>query len=99
MTASQPLSNSNARARGHACALAMMTKAPRAGEVKTRLVPPLDHEEAAALCACFLADTAANMAAVAAQHAANCVAVYTPVGAEETLSQLLPVNFSLLAQH
>ncbi|PYK07673.1 MAG: glycosyltransferase, partial [Verrucomicrobia bacterium] len=25
----------------HVCALAVMTKAPRAGRVKTRLVPPL----------------------------------------------------------
>src|SRR5918911_709586 len=99
MTTSQPLSNSHTHARRHECALAMMTKAPRAGEVKTRLVPPLEHEEAAALCACFLADTAANMTAAAARHAADCVAVYTPVGAEETLSQLLPANFSLLAQH
>jgi uncharacterized protein len=96
MTTSQPLSNSNTRR--HECALAVMAKAPRAGEVKTRLVPPLDHEEAANLSACFLADTAANMHAVAARHAADCIAVYTPIGAEETLSQLLPANFSLLAQ-
>src|SRR5947209_1936995 len=41
------------------CALAVMTKAPRAGHVKTRLVPPLSHDEAAQLNACFLRDTAA----------------------------------------
>jgi uncharacterized protein len=41
------------------CALAVMTKAPQAGRVKTRLVPPLTAEEAAELNKCFLRDTAA----------------------------------------
>jgi uncharacterized protein len=41
------------------CALAVMTKAPQAGRVKTRLVPPLTPEEAAELNKCFLRDTAA----------------------------------------
>ena len=36
-----------------------MTKAPQAGRVKTRLVPPLTPEEAAELNKCFLRDTAA----------------------------------------
>jgi rSAM/selenodomain-associated transferase 1 len=40
------------------CALAVMTKAPQAGRVKTRLVPPLTQEEAAELNKCFLRDTA-----------------------------------------
>jgi len=35
-----------------------MTKAPQAGRVKTRLVPPLTPEEAAELNKCFLRDTA-----------------------------------------
>jgi rSAM/selenodomain-associated transferase 1 len=39
-------------------ALAVMTKAPQAGRVKTRLVPPLTPEEAAELNKCFLRDTA-----------------------------------------
>jgi len=41
------------------CALAVMTKAPQAGRVKTRLVPPLTPEEAAELNKCFLRDTVA----------------------------------------
>jgi len=41
------------------CALAVMTKAPQAGRVKTRLVPPLTPEEAAEFNKCFLRDTAA----------------------------------------
>ena len=41
------------------CALAVMTKAPQAGRVKTRLVPPLTPAEAAELNKSFLRDTAA----------------------------------------
>jgi rSAM/selenodomain-associated transferase 1 len=43
------------------CALAVMTKAPQAGRVKTRLVPPLTPKEAAELNKCFLRDTAAGI--------------------------------------
>jgi rSAM/selenodomain-associated transferase 1 len=85
---------------GGGCALAVMIKAPRAGASKTRLVPPLTHEEAAALSVCFLRDTAANInaACVATEGAAQGVAVYTPVGAEGAFDGLLPSDFSLLAQ-
>jgi uncharacterized protein len=41
------------------CALAVMTKAPQPGRVKTRLVPPLTPEQAAELNKCFLRDTTA----------------------------------------
>jgi len=40
------------------CALAVMTKAPQAGRVKTRLVPPLTPAQAAELNKRFLRDTA-----------------------------------------
>src|SRR6266496_2897379 len=40
------------------CALAVMTKAPQAGRVKTRLVPLLTPEQAAELNKCFLRDIA-----------------------------------------
>jgi hypothetical protein len=84
------------------CALGVMIKAPRAGASKTRLVPPLTHEEAAALSVCFLRDTAANIAAACdaagGVGAAAGVAVYTPAGAEEAFDGLLPEGFSLLAQ-
>jgi len=46
------------------CALAVMTKAPQAGRVKTRLVPPLAPEEAAELNRCFLRDTAAAISSL-----------------------------------
>src|SRR5262249_26775904 len=45
-------------------ALAVMVKAPRSGEVKTRLVPPLRAEEASLLSACFVKDIVANLLSV-----------------------------------
>lgn len=90
-------------ARRGACALAMMIKAPRAGASKTRLVPPLTHQEAAALSVSFLRDTAANMAGACAAKMdgagiVDAVAVYTPVGSEGAFDDLLPQSFALLAQ-
>src|SRR6185437_2310144 len=86
-------------------ALALMTKAPRAGKVKTRLVPPLTNEEAAQLNRCFLQDTGAAIAtccdgltALASALAARGVAVYTPVGAELDYADILPADFCLLPQ-
>jgi uncharacterized protein len=45
-----------------------MTKAPRAGRVKTRLVPPLTPEEAAELNKCFLRDTAAAISSACSEN-------------------------------
>jgi uncharacterized protein len=88
------------------CALALMTKAPRAGKVKTRLVPPLMNEEAAELNRCFLRDTATAISAACRgltarkrTHPVACgIAVYTPIGAESDYADILPTHFSLLRQ-
>src|SRR6266550_1617838 len=54
-------------------ALGLMTKAPRAGNVKTRLVPPLTNEEAAQLNRCFLQDTGAEISACCSDlHSGRC---------------------------
>ena len=42
-------------------AIIIMSKAPRPGEVKTRLRPFLSDEQAASLAACFLRDTVLNV--------------------------------------
>jgi len=83
---------------GDACALAVMTKAPRAGEVKTRLVPPLTHDEAAQLNSSFLSDVAAAISAAATERIARGVAVYTPLGTEAAYENILPEEFFLIAQ-
>jgi len=79
------------------CALAIMTKAPRAGHVKTRLVPPLTPEQAAQLNVCFLRDTA-NAIQQACGSSAVGIGVYTPVGFEQAYIDILPSQFQLLAQ-
>jgi rSAM/selenodomain-associated transferase 1 len=87
-------------ARQGLCALVVMAKAPRAGQVKTRLSPPLSPAEAAALNICFLQDTAENIAAAAdsgVRHAAGLVA-YTPAGDAAAFDGLLPSAFALLPQ-
>jgi rSAM/selenodomain-associated transferase 1 len=80
------------------CALGLMAKAPLAGAVKTRLVPPLTPVEAAELNLCFLRDMAANVGTVAAAVNASGLVVYTPVGAEAAFDGVLPKGFKLLAQ-
>lgn len=80
------------------CALAVMTKAPRSGQVKTRLSPPLTPEEAAALNICFLRDTTAALSATVAEGGAKGIAVYTPVGAENAYAEILPGHFELMPQ-
>ena len=71
-----------------------MAKAPLAGEVKTRLAPPLTPAEAAALNICFLRDMATNIAAVAVERQAKGLVVYTPLGAEAAFG-ILPEGFEL----
>src|SRR5438046_3192373 len=80
-------------------ALAVMTKAPEAGRVKTRLTPPLSPEEAAALNICFLRDTAAAISRVSGGERAQGVAVYTPRGSEAAYSEILPEDFILVPKH
>jgi uncharacterized protein len=84
--------------RKNLCALAVMTKAPQAGKVKTRLTPPLTPAEAAALNICFLRDTTAAIAQATANGEAKGIAVYTPLGAEEAYVEILPEDFELMPQ-
>ena len=77
------------------CALGLMAKAPFAGEVKTRLVPPLTPSEAAALNICFLRDMATNIQSIRESRG---FVVYTPLGSESAFDGILPEGFELLAQ-
>ena len=80
------------------CALGLMAKAPLAGEVKTRLVPPLTEREAAELNICFLRDMAANIKSVNETAASSGLVVYTPAGSESAFDGALPVGFEFLVQ-
>jgi rSAM/selenodomain-associated transferase 1 len=89
------IANQNAR---WLCALAVMTKVPQAGQVKTRLVPPLTPGEAAELNKCFLRATAASICSAACDNNACPIAVYTPVGCEAAYTDILAIDFKLLPQ-
>lgn len=80
------------------CALGIMTKAPEAGKVKTRLTPPLTSAEAAALNECFLRDLSQSIAGAARHSPAHGVAIYTPVGKEAAYTDILPEEFLLISQ-
>ncbi len=59
-----------------------MAKAPRTGQVKTRLVPPLTAEAAAALSASFLRDITENIRLAARDQAIQGYIAYAPAGFE-----------------
>jgi uncharacterized protein len=80
------------------CALGVMTKAPRSGEVKTRLVPPLTHLEAAQLNRSFLRDIAAAICETVGEKLARGVGIYTPLGTETVYEDILPAEFFLIPQ-
>lgn len=79
-------------------ALGLMAKAPIAGKVKTRLVPPLTATEAAALNACFLRDMTANVNSITETRPASGLVAYMPAGSEFAFAGVLPDGFDLLAQ-
>jgi uncharacterized protein len=76
--------------------MAIMAKAPRVGEAKTRLVPPLSAEEAARLSASFIHDAAENIAAAAKQAAIDGYIAYSPMGTEAEFAPLLADGTRLL---
>src|SRR5438477_2348908 len=78
------------------CALAIMTKAPRAGTVKTRLQPPLTPAEAAELNICFLRDIGAVISG-AGEHSQG-VGVFTPGRSAKEYEGILPSHFDLIPQ-
>jgi uncharacterized protein len=81
------------------CAMGVMIKTPRNGFSKTRLSPPFSLEEAASISRCFLKDTSAAIEALSHEDPFVVgVAIYTPVGSEGDLGELLPPGFKMIAQ-
>jgi len=76
-------------------AIAVMAKAPRTGEVKTRLVPPLSREEAAALYRCLLLD---KLHQVGDLPGIDPYLAYTPADARDSILSLAPQGFALIPQ-
>lgn len=76
-------------------ALFVMAKDPRAGQVKTRLCPPLTPETAARLYRCFLADV---LDLVADVPGVDPVVAFAPPEARQSFTQLTDGRFQLVPQ-
>lgn len=75
--------------------LGVMVKAPVAGLVKTRLVPPLTEHEAAGLYRAFLADIFARLQKL---DGVDVVILYTPASARENMAKTFPQVSGLTSQ-
>jgi uncharacterized protein len=82
------------------CGVAFMAKASTPGRAKTRLVPPLTFDQAAALNTAFLRDVADNLlqaARLAPSHAGLVgYAAYCPRGSEAFFRSILPAGIGLI---
>jgi uncharacterized protein len=82
------------------CGIAFMAKASAPGRAKTRLVPPLTLDQAAALNTAFLRDVADNLllaARLAPEHASIAgYAAYCPAGTEAFFQRTLPAAIGLI---
>ena len=76
-------------------ALAVMAKIPAAGEVKTRLCPPLAPAEAAALARCFLLDRLEQLGEVSDGDA---LVAFAPKERDAELRDVLPAGVRLVPQ-
>lgn len=75
--------------------VAIMTKAPQTGEVKTRLCPPLSANEAAELYRCFVLD---KIEQIRMLDGATPAIAYTPAERRSFFEELAP-GFVLVPQH
>lgn len=79
-------------------ALALFAKAAIPGAVKTRLVPPLTPDAAAALAEAFFHDSLALAKRAARSSAARLVVVYTPATAEQWFRDRIGEDVDLIPQ-
>lgn len=80
----------------HGCAIGVMAKAPQAGKSKTRLCPPLQPRDAAALSAAFLRDITENIALAARMQPIRGYIAYAPAGGEALFDGHLAAGTGLL---
>jgi rSAM/selenodomain-associated transferase 1 len=76
-------------------ALAVMAKAPKAGQVKTRLLPGLSAEQAAELARALLLDQLEHLQSLTL---ADLYLAFSPAEAAAAMTQLVPSSFRLIAQ-
>jgi uncharacterized protein len=82
------------------CGIAVMAKASRPGLTKTRLVPPLTYDEAAALNTAFLQDVTDNIVLAASRAAPHCgiagYAAYGPTGSHDFFHRHFSASIGLI---
>lgn len=78
------------------CGIAVMAKSSVPGLTKTRLVPPLTYDEAAAFNTAFLKDIAANIGDAAQQAAITGYMAFGPPGAEHFFTDNLGADIGLI---
>ena len=78
------------------CGIAIMAKASAPGRTKTRLVPPLTFDEAAALNTAFLQDIADNLLSAARYSSIAGYAAFAPLGSEPFFRGVLPPAIGLI---
>jgi rSAM/selenodomain-associated transferase 1 len=93
-------SDTAANTTASTCGIAFMAKASAPGRAKTRLVPPLTLDEAAALNTAFLQDVADNVLLAAGQAVPGAgiagYAAYGPPGTEDFFRRTLPAAIGLI---
>ena len=77
-------------------AIALVCKTPAIGHGKSRLWPLLGQVRTAQLSACFIRDVAETLAALPATLSRQCYALFSPVGTEAALRELLPPDWQLI---
>src|SRR5215470_3937826 len=83
--------------RASGCGIAVMAKASAPGITKTRLVPPLRFEEAAAFNTAFLQDVAANLMAAGRQAEITGYMAFGPPGSEGFFERALGRDIGLIS--
>jgi rSAM/selenodomain-associated transferase 1 len=77
------------------CGIAVMAKASELGRTKTRLVPPLNCQEASAFNTAFLRDVADNILAAAERANISGYFAFGPPGSETFFKDNLPAEIDL----
>src|SRR6202161_4198732 len=78
------------------CGIAVMAKASSPGRTKTRLVPPLSFEEAAAFNTVFLQDVAANILAASSRLSISGYMAFGPPESVAFFQTTLPSGIGLI---
>jgi uncharacterized protein len=82
--------------KASSCGIAIMAKASAPGRTKTRLVPPLTFEQAAALNTAFLQDIASNLLLAGSYAAITGYAAFAPPGSDAFFRHTLPPAIGLI---